>query len=247
MNQLQKSTANNFVELRKGKKVNQLEFPVFYESIRNLIKLVYFESGFDKNLEKAVLDHMTNVVTKDILRDYSNLTLEEISESFRFGVRKKFGDYFGISIVSLLDWIKGFINLPERKAELTKFNSGLAKSKEKSPEEIQAILDSIIPNMISEYKSKGVVSNFGNARYDYLVSTGNLKDDSYKEYLEESFSTSQVQIKRELHGAKLRLERFKVKELISKLENFSPDSIDVIKQAKDFSVNNWIKNHLNGK
>lgn len=60
-------------------------------------------------------------VNQTIMEDEGmrTLTLVEIQEAFRKGIMKEFGDYFGISPVSLVGFLKGFIQSPKRQKALS--------------------------------------------------------------------------------------------------------------------------------
>ena len=47
-------------------------------------------------------------LAKDIFREYSNYTMEEINFCFDNGVKGKYGDYYGVNIRALLYWLEKY-------------------------------------------------------------------------------------------------------------------------------------------
>jgi len=238
--------ANRYIQLHKGVKVDKTAEKTIYEFIRNKIKAVYFESGYDKGLDKQTLDSMASVLTNDIQRFHPRLTLDDIGEALSLGVRKTYGDYFGISIVVILGWIKSFVSSEDRRKALADHYAAINKQNYKSKEEIQAIYDAIIPSMIEEFKKSGRITNLGNARYNYLVSQGHIKEDDYKKFINQAYEVVAMQIEHDLNHAKLNRDRSLAKKLDHALDNIE-ELPDVIKAASCLCLQDWTKKHIKEK
>jgi hypothetical protein len=234
--------ANRYIQLHQGLKVEKTSEKAIYEFIRNKIKAVYFESGFDKGLDKPTLDSMASVLTNDIQRFYPKLTLDDISEALTLGVRKVYGDYFGISIVVILSWVKSFVSSEDRKKALSDYYSTIAK-KHKTQEEIDAIYNEIIPSMVEEYKKTGRISNFGNARYNFLVSKEYIKQDDHLKFINQAYEIVGNQIEQELNNAKLSINRSLAKQLDQALDDIESNP-DVVKTACVLCLQDWTKKYI---
>lgn len=233
---------NLFYLLHQGTKIKNVSEQILYDKLRELIKKAYFEAGFDSKLDKQSLDMITGIVSNDIKKDFSNLTLEETAQAFKMGVRKKFGDYFGISVVTIILWLEQYSKYEDRLTQIIKYTNQASKIIEKTQEEINEIMKDVIPSIISEYKKYKTVNNFGNARYDYLVRHNKIDEFDYQNYLEEAEILTTRKIQNSINDAKLSLDKKKVIQLESEFDTLiDGNNKDVEKLAYKLSVINWAK------
>ncbi len=74
--------------------------------LRQAISRAIFESGIGVKEEDIVT--ITKVVGKDILRDYSFMTTEEVSIAFRMGVREEWGELRGMNVRQFYVWLRKY-------------------------------------------------------------------------------------------------------------------------------------------
>lgn len=81
--------------------------------------------GVDKDAIKLdVLNLDKEIMENTVLRE---LTLVEMQEAFRKGVMKEYGDYFGITSVSMLGFLKGFLKSDKKQTAASIINRHNAK------------------------------------------------------------------------------------------------------------------------
>jgi polyhydroxyalkanoate synthesis regulator phasin len=239
--------SDKWIALKKFPIITKYDRDEFTKFVRDAIKRVYFETGFVKQLDAPTLDATTSIVVADFLRDFPKLTPAEIAEAFRMGARKEFGEYFGISVVTLLTWIKSFINIEQRKASILKYYElKQKKNAQKHENSIEAIEKQIIRDMISEMQKHGFVEDFGNGRYNYLVKIGEIKVDSFSENMDDAFEWAEHLISTEISEAKMSRNTSKIRELTEELEKMRENNTSsrAVKLAHKITVNKWITNYI---
>lgn len=74
------------------------------EKLKVIINLTIFESGYKvENISELIL-----MVIRDIFSDFSGMTISEIALAFRKGVRKDFGEFMGLSVITFYNWLKSY-------------------------------------------------------------------------------------------------------------------------------------------
>ncbi len=172
---------NVYVAALSGISATEATETAMFDYLRNKVKLAFFEAGQDKNLDSETLNQLTSILTADIKRDFKAAKLNEIGEAFRLGVRKSFGDYFGLSVITFNEWIKAYFKSEDRAFALKALQEP-KKLPAHSEEEVKQIFDNMLPDMIAEYKRTGKVLNFGNVRYNYLVEKGLIPADHWLKF-----------------------------------------------------------------
>lgn len=71
-------------------------------------------SDVDLLIDSSLVDRM---IMED--KGMRSLTLVEMQEAFKKGILKEYGDYYGITPVSLIGFLKGFKNSPKRQRALS--------------------------------------------------------------------------------------------------------------------------------
>ena len=232
---------DKYIVLAQSKKIAVFERKEAFDYIRNKIKLAYFESGFDAKLDTETLNVMTNTLYRDIITDYKTLTTGELSEAMHQGVRKKYGEYMGISVVSILSWIDAYLKNPERKEQIANYQKQLMQPKQISQTEIESIYKEIIPSMIAEYKRTGNVMNYGNARYEYLVKKELIAEDAFKKHITDSENIVRKKLLNDQREAELSLNRKEVRRLDESIANLTQQSNMIMKEACRLAVLEYIK------
>ncbi len=71
-------------------------------------------------LEKEDINYLKQNISRDIIRDFNVLSLEDINVCFRMGVRGKLGEYYGINVATLYQWLEKYKNeiIPEMNKEI---------------------------------------------------------------------------------------------------------------------------------
>jgi len=95
---------------------------------------------------------------EDLKRYFPGLALEEVTEIIRDGVRKEYGEFYGLNAGTLYDWTCAYMRSPKReayvKAVRERLNEGhlLARHNEKSQEEIDAEIVKSVEESYAAYR-----------------------------------------------------------------------------------------------
>jgi len=207
---------NIYVAALSGISATEATETALFDYLRNKVKLSFFEAGQDKNLDSETLNQLTSILTADIKRDFKVAKLNEIGEAFRLGVRKTYGDYFGLSVITFNEWIRGYLKSEERKFALQALNKP-KPAVESHEEKAKQIFDNMLPEMLAEYKRTGKCLNFGNVRYNYLVEKGLITADHWLNYRgnAEAMLHNQLEEEKEQKWANIN----EVKRIKIELEN----------------------------
>lgn len=234
----------DYLELHSGEKIKQITVDSVYSKLRNILKIVYVVSGQDKNLDDkgTDLNIQTSLFANDLKNKFSNLTLEEVSELMNRGVRKEFGEYYGLNVVTFNDWAKAFITLPERHNSLKTAHT--LKEKELSVDDIEKINKDAITTMIDTYKRTKQVLNYGNAKFLYLWNTKQLRFGKTQQemYLIQAERNVNKYLSEELQRAKDGLKKNDVKRIDAEIaELIAGENPSVKAEAANLALIDWIE------
>jgi len=76
---------------------------VVAESVAIAVNRVIADKGV--NMEKDDIQYLKINITSDILRDFIGFSVEDVSLAFSMGVRGQLGEYFGINVSTLYQWL----------------------------------------------------------------------------------------------------------------------------------------------
>jgi hypothetical protein len=91
---------------------------IVVNSIHVSITQVIADKGV--RLETEDINYLKQNICRDIIRDFNILSLEDINVCFRMGVRGKLGEYYGINVATLYQWLEKYKNeiIPEMNKEI---------------------------------------------------------------------------------------------------------------------------------
>lgn len=189
--------------------------------------------------------YLVNEVTDTIIQNYPSLRLQEISIAFSNGIRKKYGEYFGLCVVSFEQFITGYLNSPER-AELVKETTKLVEVKtEPTAEEKRFLRWSNMLNAWAAYKKDGSFNDHGNSVYTTLVNNGRLKYPREKvvEFLGKALTEVKIQYNPLIHvGNPIKAQEFKA--IIQELDTRGKTNSRVKVAARKIILNHFFSELL---
>jgi hypothetical protein len=151
MNQIQKS--NN--QLTVGDAARGDLAPQLVEDIATRIGEAAIFRGYD--IPKPDLTVMAQTYLADLRQYFGGLDLAEITFIIRSGIRKEWGEFYGLNAGTLYDWTCAYMRSEKREEYLAKkrekANAGrmLAQKNEKSPADIFAELRDSVNKHYAEY------------------------------------------------------------------------------------------------
>jgi hypothetical protein len=239
---------NRYISLARGKKIAQIGENEFLKNLRDKLKLVYFEAGQDKGLDSHTLTMMATILSRDIMSNFKYITIDELSEALHLGVRKRFGDYYGLSVVTILSWVESYIAMPDRFEALKKahaINEKTLAEKKQREDEAKRNMDMIIPNMVMQFKKYGMISDFGNVRFDYLVNNGHIQEDDYQKFIQQAEQIIYNDLEAAREDAFTKMDRIKSAHITKELDSLMDGNNSIVnKTAKKLCVQEFIKDYI---
>lgn len=188
------------------------------------------------------IDEHDSVYLKSALlveaRKYKSLRVKEIPIAIERGIRKEYGEYFGINVVSISGFFRGYLASQER-AEAAKELNKLALPEPTKPteSEIKAMEIDMIVKAFDKFRAEGYYTDFGNHVYRKLDERGliNFTPERKMEFMEQAKKS--IEVKNNPATALTREERAKRRSAIESLANAikTGDTL-VVREAKQIAL-----------
>jgi hypothetical protein len=198
----------NIILAKGSSKIKDLPNEELNKGIINLVNTIYATAG-----QRASDDDIKAlcILLKTELKTYfNNASINEVEIACSKGIRKEYGEYFGISIVSINNWINKYLNSEERINSIKKYQNLIIMNQQQNElsqaEKDKIMLDSV--DRLKEYSQTKEFNvenfDFGNAVYDFLVSKGTIDftTDEKNEFME----IAKEHLKRDAMLQKVRFE-----------------------------------------
>ena len=156
------------------------EMPQDYlqNQILNLVSKTFFTLGQQSSDENLVL--ISTEVTRDVMKDFYMLSLQEIEIAFGEGVRGKYGDFYGLNIVTFNKWMQFYLDSGKHYQYIMVTNKDqkqLQQKTEPTDEEKENILKSGVLRCYNQWKETGEIIDYGNPIFHYLYDKGEIEID----------------------------------------------------------------------
>lgn len=158
-----------------------------YRTIGTIVARIYALRGTPIGTEN--LKFVSSELNRSICERFPFLTVQEIGIALDKGVKKDYGDYYGLSVVTFLDWIRAYSKSDEYyEARRIKADRALPEKVPPTPEEIEKHKRDSIVWAFAFYRDKKFLIDYQNTCYRYLVDNGILKlsEAEKKQIIEEA-------------------------------------------------------------
>ena len=95
------------------------EIPEIYNPLVVLIGYIHLLRGQKPDTEELVFQ--ASELERELKDNYSYLTLEEVRLALENGVKKRFGDYFGLNVVTYVEWLDAYKKSDARRKALEEY------------------------------------------------------------------------------------------------------------------------------
>lgn len=173
--------SNNGISIRQSSDMNFI-----VNTIHTLINQTLMDKG--SSLEIDEITYIKTRVVDDIMKEFRQLTLEDIKLAFYYGVRGEFGEYYGINSITFYNWLKAYKNdtLPKVYNDVKPY---LKKIESNEPKIDQTEVERGMVNSICDVYfllvTEGVYDFFdiGNIHYSFMDRLGliNLNQSEWNE------------------------------------------------------------------
>ena len=176
-----------YVKAKYGIKVTALPEREAETALLELINKAILELGQSPAGSKAedrkkYLGVMARLTLNDIKLYFPHVTLEEVANAIRRGIRREYGEYFGFNVIAVHGFIEKYLESDDRNDALAKQSRFLLT--QEVPQEPPAlnqreIMEAGLVKCYEIFKKTGRIIDCGNVNYEMLVKEGriNLTDE----------------------------------------------------------------------
>lgn len=95
-----------------------------YSDLTNyLAKVIGFVFAIrSAEIEPNNIQYMTRELARAVLERFPGISIAELGIALDKGVKRDYGDYFGLNVVTFLDWVRAYFYSPERKVAVSEKN-----------------------------------------------------------------------------------------------------------------------------
>lgn len=180
-----------YVKARYGVRVTSLSEPEAETALLELINRAFVElgqlpTGSGSADRKKYLGVMARMTLNDIKLYFPQVTLEEVANAMRRGIRREYGEYFGFNVIAVHGFIEKYLESDDRNDALAKQNRFLLAKD--VPEELpvinqQEIMEAGLLRCYENYRKTGRVIDCGNVNYEMLVKEGKINLTNEEKHL----------------------------------------------------------------
>ena len=231
---------NHYLTALNSKLIVDMQQNELKDRVIKTLAKTYIDCG--KVIESKELMSLSNGVINEIKRYFINLKIDELDLCFQNGVRKQYGEYFGLNIVTFHQWIKSYM-AEDKRAEALKIRSTprIEPIKEYTAEDKIRIRDEFMNHAKSTYMKSGVFGLYEPSIadiYKILVAKDELTETEYTSNVEEAYDyvIEDLEYRSKTNDILLR------RKLIAQKETITMESKEVINMAKQITIEDlWNK------
>ena len=235
-----KTNDNHYLIALNSKFIVDMQQQELKDRVIKVLAKTYIDCG--KVIESKELISLSNGVINEIKRYFINLKIDELDLCFQNGVRKVYGEYFGLNIVTFHQWIKSFMAEEKRlKAIKIRSTPRIEPIKEYTEEDKLNIQDEFMTFHKLRYLK---LRNWGSYEasiegiYKILVDTNEVSNIEFNANMQEAYDIVLEDLEMQSKTNDLLLRR----KLRAKIETLTMESKEVINMAKQITIEDlWNK------
>ena len=220
---------------------------IIAESVANSVNRVIADKGV--NMEKEDIQYLKMNITSDILRDFIGFSVEDVALAFSMGVRGKLGEYYGINVSTLYQWLVKYREeiVPKANEEIY---YALPKPVVEEKIDKKALEFELVDEIINLVESEDVMffNDFGNIKYNLLdkYKIINFTPDEKMEFYKIAKEDYKNDLKKKnvdliKQGRSIQISSYN--NLLSSIENVNKTTNDIlIIYAKKIAFRKFLSN-----
>lgn len=160
----------------KSKNLSNYTEKQIYEFCEDLVVKAYLDTGQIK-VEKKIVELMAESLYKEAFKYNNKISPFGLKQAIEKGIRREFGDYYGINSVSFNHFLKSYINSEDRANAIIKQREHENKliQERKEVENMDAAKNFTL-YCFDKYKTSEVLYDPANVAYDWLKEKGLIKN-----------------------------------------------------------------------
>jgi hypothetical protein len=238
-------TSSRIMEMKKADAVKEMI---------DIVSKTYFEAGqqmpgSDVQAQSKNLQILSAALHEEVKLSFKFIRMEELRLAFRNGVRKQYGEWYGINIATFHGWIKGYLAEEKRREALNnlKAQSELPPAPIMTQTEAEIAWKQTIKSRFDSFKKSGVLSiEFPSYVFDWFEQKGIIKlSKSEKEEIYEQAKAKVAELKRLIRVApKNTYELKRAGDFLARMEQDSltgDDKREIKTEAKLMAIRKYFE------
>jgi len=229
-----------FVKAARAIKVSDLSQPDALKGIIECMNIGYAELGLTppgshSENRKEHLVGMANLIITDLAFYFPQVTLAEVVQAIRKGIRKEYGEYYGYNVIAIHFFVEEYLKSEERAAAMERqerYRQSQEASENLTPGQQRQILLDGLKQCLETYRKTGRIIDFGHVNYQLLVDDGRI--NLTNEQKQEIYEIAEWQIQREKETQELSLSK-----QLYLIKNPPDNKPEVISRAKELSLKKY--------
>lgn len=231
-----------YVKAQYGVRVTSLSEPEAETALLELINRAMLElgqspTGSRPEDRKKYLGVMARMTLNDIKLYFPQVTLEEVANAIRRGIRREYGEYFGFNVIAIHGFIEKYLESDDRNDALAKQNRFLLT--QEVPGEPPAInqreiMEAGLARCYEIFKKTGRIIDCGNVNYEMLVKEGRINLTNEEKHL--LFKEAERLIR---HEEDQQAGSFH--QIVARLKGKETDHGTIVSRAKELALKRYFE------
>ena len=230
-----------FIEAYTSPKINTLENEVLNKHIINISNQMFATSG--QRINDDELKAFCIMLKNELKTYFANVSIKDVETAINKGVRREFGEYYGLNMVSVNFWLKKYLDSEDRRNALKKLTASKPLIENKpTPQQINETMQNALKRAkelikTNEFNIEGL--DFGNCLYDYL--TGINEINFSNEQKNEFMNVAKQHLTQNALNQKFKFEitQKNFNKIIEGIE--AQKSTTVVILAKKYALKNYLE------
>lgn len=195
-----------------GKKVAEYSENTNMKQCEALVREIFLQTGSNHSGNEEMIKLTSKLLFNELLSFASMFTWLEVKSALLNGIRKEFGEYFGLSQVSFHQFLKGYKNWHEKIEAAKDYNKVLdePKTTDKPMTDMFLIKESDCIDVFEEYKKTKSLPVLAWLHYDFMKSKNmfNWSQEVMDEYKKKAKLEHEKQLKHQRKSGLISATKF---------------------------------------
>lgn len=236
-----RGTDIEYVQAYYGTGLSNFSMDDAIKKIIQILNKAFFElskspGGSTKEERKKQMTIMAKLIWNDSRLYYPNITMEEIELAITRGIRNVYGEFYGLNVISVHNFIEAFILSEERQAALER-QRRFVESLKPAPEPTEAEKEKMVADGFElrrkEYSETKRICDYGNVNYDYAVAKGLINLTADEKW--ELYYQAEKRVKVEMLQEATTLHQI----IAWQCEEHEAEHLRVVRKAKDLALKQY--------
>ena len=233
--ELQIAQQNKLVAAMQSPMIRNADDKAISDTLGKSVVKAFQDAG--QRIDEADQTYLKSALVTEAKR-YPNMRIDEIPAAIERGMRKEYGEYFGINVVSISGFFRGYLASQERAEAAKELNKlSLPEPTKPTEAEIKAMEIDMIVKAFDKFRAEGYYTDFGNHVYRKLDERGLITFTSERKQELMEQARKSIEAKNNPATASTREERVKRRSVIESLANAikTGDTL-VVREAKQIAL-----------